>query len=168
MNDFYSYIYSLAVAAAAAGIVTALAPEGGQLKKYVKYIAALCVLIMLLLPARGAITGLSNTFGEAFDSLDIGAGTEETTDAESAVITQTADNIEAALASLLADKLGCGEQDVEVEIILDAGDISAVEITEVYVAVPEKYAAAGLELWISEQSGCAAGDVVIEWKSSES
>jgi len=56
MNGIYTYIYSLAVAAAAAGIAITLAPDNGTLKKYVKYAAALCVLIMMILPARGAVT----------------------------------------------------------------------------------------------------------------
>jgi Stage III sporulation protein AF (Spore_III_AF). len=164
MNIFYSYIYSLAVAAAAAGIVTALAPDGGQLKKYVKYIAALCMLLMLILPARGAVSALADSFGNAFDSADVSdSGSEETSDAESEVLTQTAANIGKSLRELLAQKLGCDSAELAVVVKLNTADQSAIAVDSVKVRIPKEYTSVGLELWVAEKTGCAVKNVVIEW-----
>ncbi len=165
MNEFYAYIYSLAVAVTAAGVVTALAPESGQLKKHVKYIAALCVLLMLLLPAKNAIMGLAGAFGEAMTPLAVTADKQTDDNLRQIVLSKTAENIEASIKSLLALKLGCDERGIAVTVALSSIGDDSVVITGVTAAIPKDYTAIGLEFYISEQTGCAARNVVIEWKS---
>lgn len=169
MNEIYSYIYSLAVAASAAGIATALAPDEGQLKKYVKYVAALCVLVMLALPAKNAIAALAGGVQDALSALEIktDAGDSESS-AEAAIIAQTEQNIEAGLSMLLAAKLGCNADAVTVTITLDTSDPLAIVVAKVDARAPAEYKTIGIEIWLAEQTGCAAGNVVVEWISSES
>lgn len=169
MNEVYSYIYSLATVATAAGIVTALAPDGGQLKKYVKYVASLCVLVMLALPAQNMIAALSDGVGEVVAALgsDYSAG-ETAGDADELVLAQTKANIEKTLALLLSAKLDCDEESVSVKVTLDTSDKKAVKINKVSARAPAVCKTVGIEIWLAEQTGCAAGNVVVEWISSES
>jgi hypothetical protein len=169
MNEIYSYIYSLAVAASAAGIVTALAPDEGQLKKYVKYIAALCVLVMLALPAKTAIAAIAGGVEDAMSALQLEAGSEHTADsAEAALIAQTKQNIETGLGRLLSAKLDCDAEAVAVTVTLDTSNLQAITVSKVDARAPAEYKTIGIEIWLAEQTGCAAGNVVVEWISSES
>lgn len=167
MNELYSFIYSLAVVAAAAGIATAIAPDSGQLKKYVKYVASLCVLVMIVMPAKNVISALSEGVGETMAALesDYAAQAAET-DAGSLVMAQTKANLEKTLALMLAAKLDCEETQVSVEVTLDASDEEYIKVENVNVLAPADRKTVGIEIWLAEQTGCAAGNVVIEWVSS--
>lgn len=167
MNEVYSYIYSLAVAASAAGLATALAPDGGQLKKYVKYIASLCVLVMLALPAKNMIAALTDGVGEAMAALGAEYRADEAEyDAEALLLAQAKANVEASLAALLSAKLDCDEESVSVNVTLDASEPSSIKVSRINASAPAERKTVGVEIWFAEQTGCAAGNVVVEWVSS--
>jgi len=167
MEEVYSYIYSLAVAASAAGIATALAPDGWQLKKYVKYAASLCMLLLLALPAKNMIAALADGVGQAAAALRSDYSAEYPGGADELVLAKTKANLEESLSELLSAKLGCEKESIEVKVSLETEAEGKIKVSGIGIKAPISAKTIGIEIWLAEQTGCAAKNVVVEWVSSE-
>lgn len=58
MTEIKGFIISLITASAASAVIEGFVPEGGGLKKYLKYAASLAILLMLLAPLRSLISAI--------------------------------------------------------------------------------------------------------------
>ena len=136
MKEFISYFGEIIVITAVSGILLTAAPEG-NMKKYIQFVISVCVLAAVVAPMISMISDLPKTI--KLKELEYeAAGSEEAENIENAVVSASKREIEEAISSLVHTKFGIDKKEIDVEIRLDAADLSAIEITEIHVTIPKR------------------------------
>ena len=131
MQTVYSYLYPVMLAALAGAFVTALAPEKGNLKKYVRCIAGLALLAALILPFRDGISlETDSTEKEAYND-----GAQRSS--QDIIVGLYAERICGELERLCAEACGVGEDDITLSLTLDTAELSDIRITEIRVSAED-------------------------------
>ncbi len=124
MNEYLSAIISTAVAC---GIVSLFAGERGM-GRYVKYIAALAVISVMLSPLVSVLADIPS-FSELMNMQDYASKSES--DFESAVIGEVKKGLSQSVADMLESRFKISRGAVRSEFILDTGDIENVVIERI-------------------------------------
>lgn len=133
------YINSVITVSLVASIACALAPEGKGIGRYIKYVAALMTLLVILAPLSLLIGGKSShdTSGGGTDTVFTPSETtnEVTTDYREAIITAAVDKMKKTVISVLATRYDVRVEDASVELEYDASDYSNIIVTHIYITL---------------------------------
>lgn len=118
------YLMSVIGGALLAGVVVNLLPEGGGegMKKYVKLLAALCVLTILISPAVSLLESLGTLARGGFEGLISDNRTDFEGEYRGYMLEVGKENIERGVAALLFDKYGIPEGECRVKAEVREGD----------------------------------------------
>jgi len=133
MNDLSSLISSVFLISVSAALITQLSPEG-ELRKYIRLIAALSVIASIAFPVISVIRSLP-------DQID-GISSEVVEIAEfdnTEIISAAARNIERELCADIEAGFGFEKGSVAAEILVDAGDPSNIIITDINIILPRGF-----------------------------
>ncbi len=127
------YITGIVIAACASGIIICISPDSGRsgIGKYVRYIAALAVLVVICSPLKGMISD----FGNFMANTD---GISNSTDTDgydyNASNLLMVDSSAAGISKLMSEKISqkfCTSADnVRVKLSINYGKITEVKITD--------------------------------------
>ena len=127
MEAIKSYITTLIVVSVTAGIVNIIAPDG-NMKKHIKYLIALSVVIILLLPFNDLIYTLPkilNSYEINYESTTVMQTTEEI------ILGHSIDKIKSDITEMISNRFKITVNDVE--IIYNADDYENVTIDKIIV-----------------------------------
>ena len=128
-----AYVKGVIIIGAVSSVILSVLPRGEERSgKYVKYIAGLAVLLIIISPIAG-LFDFAHTFTTDLPSVDTGES-----ELYSAVISKTADNISRFILDRCLEKFALDPAGVKVRLILNESDIENVEITEIQLFTEEK------------------------------
>ncbi|MBQ7353008.1 MAG: stage III sporulation protein AF [Clostridia bacterium] len=116
------------------GIITSLLPEkSNSLKKYVKYVIGLICAITLISPLTsvlGNITKLQSNINDFFDS----NFSQKAIDTSNNLVLETGiEKVSIGIKSVLINKFKIDESNIDIDIISDDTDISAIKIAKIII-----------------------------------
>lgn len=157
------YFLSVILTAVFGGICEELLPESSSVRPHLKLVTGLCVLAVLVLPAKDLLVGI----GELALSLDLGAVIEEERDTgeyeaifEGSLSRYSADEIGRYLGELIETKFGLSEGTCRASAVLDdSGGLSRVVVCLSGMSIlHDPYE---IEVYVNELLGCPC-DVAVE------
>lgn len=118
------------------GIITSLLPEkSNSLKKYIKYVIGLICTITLISPLTsvlGNITTLQSNINDFFNS----NFSQNAIDTSNKLILDTGiEKVSSGIKSVLINKFKIAESNIDIDIISDDTDISAIKITKIIITL---------------------------------
>ena len=133
------YIRSIIVASCAAAALTSILPEDGEHgNRYVKYICAVVLLLVIAAPLRG-ISSFISSARDAVDAMSHLSGQMTVGSSEhGAVIDAAADNISRYITDTLAERYGFDRDGIRIRLVINDDDPDAVTIDEVQVYSSER------------------------------
>lgn len=147
------YINSVITVSLVASIACAIAPEGKGISRYIKYVAALMTLLVIIAPLS-LLIGNKSSHDASLDGADTTSAPSETTDEvttdyREAIIAAAVDKMKETIISVLATRYDVRVGDASVELEYDASDYSNIIVTHIYITLT------GYSSWID--AGDAAG-----------
>jgi len=128
-----AYVKGIILIGAVGTVILSALPHGeGGSGRYVKYIAGLTVLLVIISP----ITGLLDT-SHSF-SFEVPTVQKGESELYSAVISKTAENISRFISDRCLEKFSLDPESIRVRLLLDESDVESVEITEIQIYTEER------------------------------
>lgn len=130
MDALRSYLTTAMVASVASAICIQLTDE--RFRKYVKYLAGLCMLLVLVHPLLGLISDMGDY------SISVEESSEETLSGDSAYVGLLGNQLSEAIGDRVAYIYDLSRDAVYVTLTLDTSDLSAIEIKAIDLLITEK------------------------------
>jgi hypothetical protein len=128
-----TYVKGIIVIGAVCSVILTALPHGDERTgRYVKYIAHLVTLLVIISPLSGLFS-----FAGSF-TIDIPETEESESTSHTAVIAQAAENISRFITESCAEKFALDPVNVKVRLILDESDTENVKLEEIQIFCDEK------------------------------
>lgn len=145
---------AIVVISVSAAVVSMMSPDG-ELKKYINFVSVLAVLAALAIPVAAALGNVPDIVSE-LEEIDFGGA--EGGDFDAVELSRC--QIEKSTAEQIEARFSLKSGSVKVDVTLDSGDVSAIDITNISVGVPRGVGKEKVRAFVTElYKNTAAVDV---------
>jgi len=152
-----TYVYSALIINVIFAVLEAVLPlRKNGFFTHIKYVMGLVLILVIATPLIDALTNVDGILSEmkAFFRSEETDGEVPETDA---ILKETASHVASAIADVLCEEYGLKREDIRIDMVLDADDMSQIRITSVTVQtkeLPPLLTSAYLSSYFSRLLGC--------------
>ncbi len=139
-----NYIGSILITSAASGLICAFMPDSSNISKYIKFITALVMVSIILMPVIEIVSDTDSLFDIMSEKIaEISKPNDNIIIPESGkwIVNESVNNIADSLKTMLSRKFDIAEENILIEVIVDDSDISEITVEKIKVTL------AGTAVW---------------------
>ena len=159
MNNYINIIF---ISTFLGGIILAIAPEKGEIKKYIKFTISLLCIICIVSPLASLLNNLSSAKTNLKNYINDLFIREKIELSNELIINAGVDKIEKGIKETIIQEYGFKENEILVELVVNQKDINAIKIEKINVFLTGEASwsdANKLEKYLSEHIG---GDIIVK------
>ena len=155
------YVNTIFITSFISGILLTLTPEG-KIKKYVQYVTSLLIVISIVGPFSNLIINITDLKFDLKDYIDDLLVTDKIQISNSLIIHTGSEKISQGIKDVILEKYNFDENEIEVELVLNKENITAIKIEKINVYITGKASwsdACKIEEYLK---GLVGGDIYVK------